>query len=63
VVFLPGMLNELLIAAVRASWWWAHALTGVLFAMAAIWSFANPDHRFQLGTRAPATFHRTLSLR
>ena len=58
VVFLPGMLNELLIAAVRASWWWAHALRGVLFAVAAIWSFANPDQRFPgAGLSAGAAAH------
>jgi uncharacterized membrane protein HdeD (DUF308 family) len=46
VVFLLAMFNEFLIAAVRSSWRWAHILVGVLFAVGAIWAFANPINAF-----------------
>jgi hypothetical protein len=46
VVFLLAMLNEFLLASVRAGWRWAHVLLGVLFAVGAIWAFANPINAF-----------------
>jgi hypothetical protein len=46
VVFLLAMLNEFLLAWVRAGWRWAHVLLGVLFAVGAIWAFANPINAF-----------------
>jgi uncharacterized membrane protein HdeD (DUF308 family) len=46
VLFLLAMFNEFLIASVRPGWRWAHALMGVLFAVAAIWSFASPINAF-----------------
>jgi len=46
VIFLMAMLNEFLIASVRAGWRWAHIAMGVLFALGAIWSFANPINAF-----------------
>ena len=46
VIFLMAMFNEFLIASVRTSWRWAHIVMGVLFAVAAIWSFANPINAF-----------------
>jgi len=46
VVFLLAMFNEFLIASVRSSWRWAHILVGVLFAVGAIWAFANPINAF-----------------
>ena len=46
VIFLMAMLNEFLLASVRAGWRWAHIVLGVLFALGAIWSFANPLNAF-----------------
>ena len=46
VIFLMAMLNEFLLASIRAGWRWAHILLGVLFALGAIWSFANPLNAF-----------------
>jgi uncharacterized membrane protein HdeD (DUF308 family) len=46
VIFLMAMFNEILVASVRASWRWAHILMSVLFALGAIWSFANPINAF-----------------
>jgi uncharacterized membrane protein HdeD (DUF308 family) len=46
VIFLMATFNEFLIASVRVSWRWAHIVMGVLFAVAAIWSFANPLNAF-----------------
>jgi uncharacterized membrane protein HdeD (DUF308 family) len=46
VVFLLAMLNEFLLASVRAGWRWAHVLLGILFAVGAIWAFANPINAF-----------------
>lgn len=46
VVFLLAMFNEFLLASVRAGWRWAHVLLGVLFAVGAIWAFANPINAF-----------------
>jgi uncharacterized membrane protein HdeD (DUF308 family) len=46
VIFLLAMFNEFLLASVRAGWRWAHVLLGVLFAVGAIWAFANPINAF-----------------
>jgi uncharacterized membrane protein HdeD (DUF308 family) len=46
VLFLVSAFNELLIAAVRRSWAWAHVLLAVLFTVGAIWSFATPFGAF-----------------
>ena len=46
VLFLVSALNELLIAAVKRSWAWAHVLLAVLFLAGAIWSFATPFGAF-----------------
>jgi len=46
VVFLLAMFNEFLLASVRSSWRWAHVLVGVLFAVGAIWAFADPINAF-----------------
>ena len=46
VLFLVGMAGELLIAAVRPSWRWAHILMGVIFAIGAGWAFAQPYNAF-----------------
>jgi uncharacterized membrane protein HdeD (DUF308 family) len=46
VIFLLAMFNEFLLASVRAGWRWAHILLGVLFAVGAIWAFANPINAF-----------------
>jgi uncharacterized membrane protein HdeD (DUF308 family) len=46
VLFLVSAFNELLIAAVKRSWAWAHVLLAVLFTVGAIWSFATPFGAF-----------------
>ena len=46
VAFLLAMFNEFLIASVRSSWRWAHVLVGVLFAVGAVWAFADPINAF-----------------
>jgi uncharacterized membrane protein HdeD (DUF308 family) len=46
VLFLVSALNELLIAAVKRTWQWAHVLLAVLFLVGAIWSFATPYGAF-----------------
>jgi hypothetical protein len=46
VVFLLATLNEFLLASVRAGWRWAHVALGILFAVGAIWAFANPINAF-----------------
>ena len=46
VLFLLAMFNEFLLASVRAGWRWAHVVLGVLFAVGAIWAFANPINAF-----------------
>jgi uncharacterized membrane protein HdeD (DUF308 family) len=46
VVFLLATFNEFLLASVRAGWRLAHVLLGVLFAVGAIWAFANPINAF-----------------
>jgi uncharacterized membrane protein HdeD (DUF308 family) len=46
VLFLFSMVNEFLLASVRSSWRWLHALMGVIFAFGAAWSFARPFDAF-----------------
>jgi hypothetical protein len=46
VLFLFGMIDEFLIAAVVPSWRWLHAVMGVIFAFGAGWSFARPYDAF-----------------
>jgi uncharacterized membrane protein HdeD (DUF308 family) len=46
VLFLFGMLDEFLIASVRANWRWLHVVMGVIFAFGAGWSFARPYNAF-----------------
>jgi uncharacterized membrane protein HdeD (DUF308 family) len=46
VLFLFGMLDEFLIAAVRSSWRWLHVVMAVIFAFGAGWSFARPYNAF-----------------
>jgi uncharacterized membrane protein HdeD (DUF308 family) len=46
VLFLFAMLNEVMIAAVRASWRWLHIVMAVLFAFGAGWAFARPLDAF-----------------
>jgi uncharacterized membrane protein HdeD (DUF308 family) len=45
-VFLGGWFSELLIAAMRPRWRWAHVLMGILFLFGACWSFASPFSAF-----------------
>ena len=46
VVFLLATVNEFLLASVRIGWRWAHVVLGILFALGAIWAFANPINAF-----------------
>jgi uncharacterized membrane protein HdeD (DUF308 family) len=46
VVFLGGLIDELVIASVRARWRWAHVLLSIVFLFAACWSFASPYDAF-----------------
>jgi uncharacterized membrane protein HdeD (DUF308 family) len=46
VLFLFGMIDEFLIAAVLPSWRWLHIAMGVIFAFGAGWSFAQPYNAF-----------------
>jgi uncharacterized membrane protein HdeD (DUF308 family) len=46
VLFLFGMIDEFLIAAVLPGWRWLHVLMGVIFAFGAGWSFAQPYDAF-----------------
>jgi uncharacterized membrane protein HdeD (DUF308 family) len=45
-LFLLSAVEEFVIAAVRPNWGWAHALLGILFIGAAIWSFVTPYGAF-----------------
>ena len=45
-LFLLSAVEEFVIAAVRPAWGWAHALLGILFIGAAIWSFVTPYGAF-----------------
>jgi uncharacterized membrane protein HdeD (DUF308 family) len=46
VLFLFGMIDEFLIAAVVPGWRWLHVVMGVIFAFGAGWSFARPYDAF-----------------
>ena len=46
VVFLGGLINELVIASVQARWRWAHVLLSIVYLFAACWSFATPYSAF-----------------
>ena len=46
VLFLFGMLDEILLASVRPSWRWLHVIMAVIFAFGAGWSFARPYNAF-----------------
>jgi uncharacterized membrane protein HdeD (DUF308 family) len=46
VVFLGGLIDELVIASVRARWRWAHVVLSIVFLFAACWSFASPYDAF-----------------
>lgn len=45
-LFLLSAVEEFVIAWVRPTWGWAHALLGILFIGAAIWSFVTPYGAF-----------------
>ena len=45
-LFLLSAVEEFVIAWVRPKWGWAHALLGILFIGAAIWSFVTPYGAF-----------------
>src|SRR5271166_532002 len=45
-LFLLSAVEEFVIASVRPTWGWAHALLGLLFIGAAIWSFVTPYGAF-----------------
>jgi uncharacterized membrane protein HdeD (DUF308 family) len=45
-LFLLSAVEEFVIAAVRPTWGWAHALLGILFTGATIWSFLTPYGAF-----------------
>ena len=46
VLFLFGMLDEFLLAAIGVSWRWLHVIMAVIFAFGAGWSFARPYNAF-----------------
>jgi uncharacterized membrane protein HdeD (DUF308 family) len=46
VIFLISAVEEFLAAAVVGTWGWARALLGILFFLAAIWSFIDPVGTF-----------------
>jgi uncharacterized membrane protein HdeD (DUF308 family) len=46
IATVVGMLDEFLIASVRANWRWLHVVMGVIFAFGAGWSFARPYNAF-----------------
>lgn len=45
-LFLLSAVEEFVIATVRPNWGWAHALLGILFIGAGIWSFVTPYGAF-----------------
>ncbi len=45
-LFLLSAVEEFVISTVRPNWGWAHALLGILFIGAAIWSFVKPYGAF-----------------
>ena len=46
VLFLFGMVDEFLLAAIGVSWRWLHVIMAVIFAFGAGWSFARPYNAF-----------------
>jgi uncharacterized membrane protein HdeD (DUF308 family) len=46
VIFLVSAIEECFVASVTDSWAWARVLLGILFFIAAIWSFADPIGTF-----------------
>jgi len=46
VVFLFGMVDEFVLASMRANWRWLHIVMGVIFAFGAGWAFAQPFDAF-----------------
>jgi uncharacterized membrane protein HdeD (DUF308 family) len=46
VIFLISAIEEFMAASVVGSWGWARALLGILFFIAAIWSFIDPVGTF-----------------
>ena len=46
VLFLFGMVNEILIASVFPGWRWLHVVMSVIFAFGAGWAFAQPYNAF-----------------
>jgi uncharacterized membrane protein HdeD (DUF308 family) len=42
VLFLFGMVDEILIASVRSSWRWLHIVMSVIFAFGAGWGLCQP---------------------
>ena len=46
VVFAVGCGNEFVTMAIQRSWRWVHLLLGILFALAAIWAFWQPEEAF-----------------
>jgi uncharacterized membrane protein HdeD (DUF308 family) len=46
VLFLFGMFDEFLLAAIGVSWRWLHVVMAVIFAFGAGWSFARPYNAF-----------------
>ena len=45
-LFLLSAVEEFVLATVRPRWGWAHALLGILFIGAAVWSFVTPYGAF-----------------
>ena len=45
-LFLLSAVEEFVLAAVRPTWGWAHALLGIVFIGAAVWSFVTPYGAF-----------------
>lgn len=46
VVFLVGMVNEVILALLMEGWRWVHWLLAVLFAFGAFWGFVQPEEAF-----------------
>ena len=46
VVFAVGCGNEFVTMAIQRRWRWVHALLGILFGLAAIWAFVQPEEAF-----------------
>ena len=46
VVFAVGCGNEFVTMAIQRPWRWVHALLGILFGLASIWAFVQPEEAF-----------------